>query len=151
MAGVLSFPVTVNFFGRAPGSTQPGLPVVLSGVRSKATVPASFVNLAINVLGLKSLSFTITEADLNASNTVEGTENTLPAPIDVTVPLTLNQPATFQIPSAPATVGPWTAGSSGTISFTPGNVDETTTVLGLTLPITCTPTTEPVLGHTVIR
>lgn len=78
----------------------------------------------ISVLGLSSLSFTITEADVNATNTVQGTENTLPVPVNVTVPLTANQSATFQLPSAPATVGPWTAASSGTINFTPGNVDE---------------------------
>lgn len=151
VAGVINFGVTVDFFGQAPGATHPGRSVDLHAVRSTATIPASFVNLAVGVLHLSSLNFTIIAANINATNTVEGTENTLPAPVTVNVALTAGQPASFQIPTTPATVGPWTAGSSGTITFTPGKVIETVTVFGLTLPVTCSPTSEPVLGTTVIR
>ena len=142
--GFLTVPVTVNFFGRAPGATHPGAPVDLSGVRNTVTVPASFVNQAIELLGLTSLTGQITTSDINGTNTTQGTVNTIPTPIPFTAKLTEGQPAIFQFPSSPVTVGSWTAGGSGTIIFTPGDLDVTLTAPnGLTASVSCAVATTP--------
>jgi hypothetical protein len=145
-------PVTVNFFGRAPGATPPGAPVVLSGVRITVSLPASVVNLSIQELGFTSLGAQITADNINATNTTEGTVNATPTPVTFTVTLIPNQPFVHQVLSTPATVGPWTAGGSGTITFTPGDLDVTLVAPGgLSESSSCTPATTPTLATTVIR
>jgi hypothetical protein len=145
-------PVTVNFFGRAPGATRPGAPVVLSGVRITVSLPANVVNLSIQELGFTSLGAQITADNINATNTTEGTVNATPTPVNFTVNLVPNQPFVFQVLRTPATVGPWTAGRSGTIAFTPGDLDLTLIAPGgLTDSSRCTPATTPTLGTAVIR
>jgi hypothetical protein len=142
--GAIVEPVTVSFFGQAPGATHQGAQVFLAGVRETVTFPPSTVFDAIGE-GLNPLIGTAT-ADMNATNTTTGTVNMTPTPIPFNLPLTLGQPATFTV-LTPTRVGPWTAGGSGTITFTPGAI-----TLDISLAtFTCTPNSPTVVGTTVIR
>jgi len=151
--GIISFPVTVSTFTAVPGGTAAGAPVNLQAFRSTVTVPASFVDLGISLLGLTSLNGQLTTVDINASNTTNGTVNAVSAPTPFSVTLTQGQPANVTLPSTPATVGPWTAGSSGTtITYTPGTLDFSVSALGLSIPIVCTPESgAQAFGTTVIH
>lgn len=151
--GVLPVSLTATSFQTAPGSVQAGMPVNLSAVRTVVQIPAEFVNLAIEAGGLTSLSGDITQLDFNATNATPATIDEASTEIPFgPIPLTLNQPAAITIPNTPAKVGTWTAGSSGTINFTPG---DSTVVLDFgtsSIDITCMPATPaPSLGSTVIR
>jgi hypothetical protein len=150
--GIISFPVTVSTFVTAPGGTQAGHSVDMHAFRSTVSIPASFVDLGISILGLSSLSGQVTTVDINTTNTTNGTVNATPTPVPFSVALTEGQPATFTVPNTPATVGPWTAGSSGTITYTPGDVDLSVSALGLSIPVTCAaPSPAPALATTVIH
>ncbi len=124
-------------------------------MRSKVEIPASFVNLALS-LGVSSLSGQITALDFDATNATPAVVNEAATPIDFgPVALAQGQPAIITVPSTPASVGPWTAANTGTISLSPGETDITIDVasLGLELPLSCTPSS-PVpttLATTVIR
>ena len=152
--GVITVPLTVNTFAQAPGSVRAGRPLSLHAVRSKVEVPASFVNLALS-LGVSSLSGQITALDFDATNATPAVVNEAATPIDFgPVALVQGQPATITVPSTPASVGPWTAANTGTISLSPGETDMTIDVasLGLELPLSCTPSSPvPTLATTVIR
>lgn len=137
--GIITFPVTVTTFAAVPGATPAGGSVDLYAFRSTVTVPASFVDLGIAFLGLTSLDGQLTTVDINATNTTNGPVNATPTPIPFSVTLTEGQPANVTLPSTPATVGPWTAGSSGTITYTPGELAFSVSALGLSIPIVCTP------------
>lgn len=149
--GIITFPVTVTTFVAVPDGTSAGGNVALHAFRSTVSVPASFVDLGIALLGLTSLSGQLTAVDINATNTTNGSVNAIPTPMPFSATLTEGQPATFTLPSKPATVGPWTAGSSGTITYTPGEIDFSVNALGLSIPIVCTPeSSAPAFGTTVI-
>lgn len=146
--GIFKIHLGTSTFTEAPRATQPGGSVNLTAFRSTVSIPASFVDLAIAFLGVHSLSGDITTLDVNATNTTNGTVNAAATEIPFTVQLTEGQPASFTIPNTPATVGPWTAGSSGTIVFTPGTV--VLTLHGI--PVTCNPpSTAPSLAMTAIH
>lgn len=146
LGGLIHFPTSVSTSTRAPGATLAGHSVDLVGFQTTVSVPADFVNLLLEV-GLTSLSGQVTTLDVNATNTINGTVNIAAMPLDFTVPLTRNQPASFTIPNTPARIGPWTAGSSGTIVFSPGQMD-----LKASVAITCSaPSPTPTLGMTAIR
>ncbi len=152
--GVITVPLTVHTFAQAPGSVHAGRPLSLHAVRSQVVIPASFVNLALS-LGVSSLSGQITTLDFDATNATPSVVNEATAPIDFgPVALVQGQPATITVPNTPASVGPWTAAQTGTISLSPGDTDMTIDVasLGLELPLSCTPSSPvPTLATTVIR
>jgi hypothetical protein len=146
--GILTVPLTISTFDTSPGSVGTGQPVDLFAVRSHVSIPPSLVDLAL-AFGVTSLSGSITTLDFNATNATPSTVNAASSAIGFgPLPLTEGQAATFTVPSAPATFGPWVAGAAGgTIDFTPGAIDLTVLV-----PISCVPATPlPTLGHTVIR
>jgi hypothetical protein len=142
-----TLPLQVSIFATAPGSVQAGRSVSLHAVRSTVAIPASLVDLALE-FGITTLSGTISTVDFDATNATPAVLNSLSAPASFG-PITLveGQPATFQVPSTPQTVGPWTAGSSGnTITYTPGEVD-----LTVLLSFSCTPVSPAPLATTTIR
>jgi len=156
---VLAFhiPVTLNIVGQAPSATTPGAPVSLSGVQTTLSLPADVVNNTLAVdFGITSWDTAITADNINATNTTEGTVNATPTPVDFTVNLIENQPVVQVLNNTPETVGTWTAGSSGTIVFTPGDLDVTLTsgpgqpFGGLSESVACTPLTTPTLASVVI-
>lgn len=150
--GIIEFPVTVSTFAAVPGGTSSGGTVDLHAFRSTVSVPASFVDLGIELLGLTSLSGQITAVNINATNTINGTVNATPTAIPFSATLTEGQPANLSFLSTPATVGPWTAASSGTITYTPGELDFSVSALGLSIPVICTPASPmPTFGTTVIH
>lgn len=152
--GVITVPLTVSTFEQAPGSVHAGRTLNLHAVRSTVEIPASFVNLALS-LGVTSLSGQITTLDFDATNATPSMVNEAATPIDFgPVALVQDQPATITVPATPATVGPWTAADSGTITVSPGETDMTIdiTSLSLELPLACTPNSPaPTLTTTVIR
>jgi hypothetical protein len=150
--GIINFPVTVTTFAAVPGGTSAGGTVNLQAFRSTVTVPASFVDLGISLLGLTSLNGQLTTVDINATNTTNGTVNAVPTPEPFSVTLTEGQPANVTLPTTPATVGPWTAGNIGTITYTPGELAFSVSALGLSIPIVCTPESPaPAFGTTAIH
>ncbi len=152
--GVITVPLTVSTFAQAPGSVHAGRPLNLHAVRSKVEIPASFVDLALS-LGVSSLSGQFSALDFDATNATPSVVNEAATPIDFgPVALVQGQPATITVPRTPATVGPWTAANTGTISLSPGETDLTFDIvsLGLELPLACTPSSPvPTLATTVIR
>lgn len=147
------FQVNVSIFATAPGSVQAGQPVSLQAVRSQVQIPTGLVDTLLSVFPtLTSLSGQFTQLDFQATNATPGTLDSATTPLPFTVPLVAGQPATITIPATDtSTVGPWTAGPNGTISFTPGASVMTLTPLG-SLPISCAPPSGPTpLATTVIR
>lgn len=150
--GAIPLSIGVSAFAQAPGSVRAGHPLSLHAVRTQVTIPPTFVDLARSA-GVTSLSGTLDTLNFNATNAAPATLNAAATPIDFgPVPLTEGQPATLTIPRTPENVGPWTAGSGGTIAFTPGATDMVVHVLGLSAPISCAPAAPvPTLATTVIR
>lgn len=148
VAGILSFPVTVDFSGQAPGATQPGLPVVLSAVRSHVTVPASLVNLASVFSGFPPSAsrlprpMSTPRTPSRARRTRFRSRSTSLSRSRRTSP----QPSSFRARRRQSVRGRPQAAERST-----SRRGTWTRASPLTLPITCTPTSEPVLGSTVIH
>ena len=142
-----TLPLTVSISAQAPESAHAGSPVSLHAVRGEIALPTNLVNLAL-AFGITSLSGQVTTLDFDATNATPTAVNAAPTPLNFgPIPLVENQPATLTIPDTPATVGPWTAGNSGGIAFTPGEIN-----LSALLPISCVPTgTVAPFATTVIR
>lgn len=133
-----SFPIA--FTATAPSSVSAGGSVTLTDVQAAATVPASLVTELVSLLHVTSFSGTVVAVDFNATGATPATINGAPsAGFTFSVKVTSGEPATITVPSSPETVGPWTAGSSGTVSIAPGDVNITTKVGSSSATIDCTP------------
>jgi hypothetical protein len=133
-----SFPIAIT--GTAPASVAPGGSVTLTDVQAVATIPASLVTLLVSALGVTSFGGTVTAVDFNAAGGTPATINGAPsAGFSFSVKVHSGQTASITVPSSPETVGPWTAGSSGSLVITPGDIDISSNVKGTKATIDCTP------------
>jgi hypothetical protein len=135
-----SFPI--SFTATAPSSVAPGGSVTLTNVQATATIPASLVTLLVSALGVTSFGGTVKAVDFTATGGTPSSINGAPAAgFTFNVKVHSGQTASITVPSSPETVGPWTAGSSGSVTITPGDVDITSNVKGTAATINCTPPT----------
>jgi hypothetical protein len=133
-----SFPI--SFTATAPSSVTPGGSVTLTDMQATATIPASLVTLLVSALGVTSFGGTVKSVDFNATGATPATINGAPsAGFTFSVAVKSGQTASITVPTSPETVGPWTAGSSGTVVITPGDLDITSNVKGTAATIDCTP------------
>jgi hypothetical protein len=144
-ASTFNFAITAT----APASVTPGGTVTLSGVQLSSAIPASVVTEIVNLAHISSFSGTVTTLDFNASGATPMTINAARSGISFTIPFVSGQAAPFTIPASPESVGPFTAGKSGTVTVSPGNVVITTVVGPLTYAITCTPPSSLPAGATL--
>jgi hypothetical protein len=135
----------IGYSETAPASVAPDGTVTLTDVQTSTTVPASLVTELVDLLHVTSFGGTVVTIDFNATGATPATVNGVPAAgVTFSVKVKSGNPATIVVPSSPETVGPWTAGSSGSVSIAPGNVDITTKVGSSTASIDCTaPSTIP--------
>lgn len=102
--------------GLAPQSVAPGQTFRLTDVQSTMTVPASLVDALL--LAHTTVSGTITTWSFRVRRaTPHYVNGANPALSFGPVPLTSGEPAAITAPSAPATLGPFTAGKSGDITI----------------------------------
>jgi hypothetical protein len=142
---VLTTPIlNIGVTATAPASVAPGGSVTLTDVQTSTTIPASLVTELVSLLHVTSFGGTVVTFDFNATGATPATINGVPSSgVTFSVKVTSGQPATIIVPSSPETVGPWTAGSSGSVSIEPGDVDITTKVGTTAATIDCTPGTIP--------
>lgn len=142
---VLTTPtLNIGVVATAPSSVAAGGSITLTNVQTSTTVPASLVTELVDLLHVTSFGGTVVTFDFNATGATPATINGVPSSgVTFSVKVTSGQPATIVVPSSPETVGPWTAGSSGSVSIEPGNVDITTKVGTSTATIDCTAGTIP--------
>ena len=162
IAGVVTETLDLGVTATAPASVAPGGTVTLTNVTESVTVPASLVTLLIDFEHLSTFSGTVSTYDFNATGATPATINAMAgAGAAFTVKVTSGKPATISVPATPQTVGPWTAGSSGTVNIFPGNVVVTTKLGAVkcaapssptalaSIPITSGSTSSSVPGTTV--
>jgi hypothetical protein len=141
-----SRPITVH--GNAPRTAAPNSKVSLTGVEFKLTIPARVINQVIRLS--KKVSADVTTLDIVSTNR-PATVNVAGKGIVIS-PLTLVSDATLtlQLPNPPTTVGPWTAGSAGPMSFRTGNVALTLTAAGKKVPVSCHPKPAVTISTTTV-
>ncbi|MGO9558327.1 MAG: IPT/TIG domain-containing protein [Acidimicrobiales bacterium] len=117
--GNQTIPITVA--GTAPTSVSPGQTFSITGVQSTTVLPASVVN---SLLSLTSAAQgNVTDFEVDATDATPASINGAATPIPFgPVPLKKNKTATVIAPATPESVGPFTAGSNGTISLFPGDI-----------------------------
>lgn len=132
--------VNVGITETAPASVAPGATFNLTGVQSTTVIPGSLTSTL--VLIESSLSGTVNTFDVNAQNATPATLNGAATPISFgPIPLTSGQPASVVAPATPETVGPFTAGSSGSVVLSPGDINIETDLSGTAYNVPCTPPT----------
>jgi len=133
--GAQSIDITIN--ATAPASVAPNSQFNLTNVQTETVIPGSVTQELYLVE--KSISGTVTEFDINTTDASPSTLNAAATPIPFgPLPITPGQPLTVTVPASPTTVGPFTAGSSGTATLAPGNITISTAILGTTYSILCT-------------
>ena len=127
IAGVLNQSLDSTISETAPASVLSGSKLALSQLRVTVVLPGSLVNLLIAYEHVTSLVGALTTFDFHSSGASPATINAPPASgWDFNLPVTKNKPATITVPHSPASLGPFTAGKSGTVSIRPGNFKMTT-------------------------
>jgi alpha-tubulin suppressor-like RCC1 family protein len=147
--GATTFAATVT--GTAPSSVGAGQPVEVQGYQVSLLAPSSLVDDILALGGKSPLVGTVTVADVSATGATPGTINAASTPLGFSAALASGQAAT--IAPAPVPVGPFRAGASGTIDFTPGAVTITGQfpVIGqATIPCTLQTSPAPVFASTAI-
>jgi len=130
----------------SPSSPSPGGQFNLTGFQTSVALPSQIVTAAA-ALGNSSISGTaVIKVDATGATpgSLSGGAIAIDAPIPSPVPAS---GLTLTLPSSPATIGPFTAGQSGTITLTlDPSVSLTLVVSGSDLSLTCHPypnNTEP--------
>jgi hypothetical protein len=140
LLSTLNFDVPVTMSATAPSSVAPGGAVSLSGYQATASIPASTVDKIITFAGnIKSISGTLTALDVNIKGGSPATVNVASSPIAFTAAVKKGSPATLTVPASPVAVGGITAGSSGSVVISPGNITIAATVKGIPVTVNCAP------------
>ena len=114
--GAMTFSGTVS--GVAPASVLPGSPVTVSSYQASIELSASLVNDLLQLGGKSPLTGDIVTEDVAASNATPSLINATPTPQPLSVPFSAGQPAFINAPAV--SVGPFSAGQSGVVTFQPG-------------------------------
>jgi hypothetical protein len=151
--GGLDQPATLSVTsqGGPPLQVPPGATFSMPLFQTVATVPASVVNTAV-ADSCTSVSGSVTVIDIDATEgtTIQTVDPVTGAPPNSyqfgPIALTQNTPIVLSLPTSPATIGTFTAGTASPIQFTPGaevtslSASLTFTCLGVSVPgsLTCT-------------
>ena len=124
----------VEFTANAPAIVTPGKTLSVTGVTASVSISKTLANLFITDIHAKSVSGTFKTVDFSATTATPASINAATPPLTFG-PITpvMTQPINMTVPyppAPPATLGPWTAGASGTVAVTPEEVagDATITV-----------------------
>ena len=148
VAGAVLFTATIA--GSTPASVPAESAVSVAGYQTTLVMPAALVDELV-ALGASTVSGDVTVEDVDVTSAVPSSLNAASTPLPFSATLTKGQPASF--PLGAVTVGPFTAGSYGTATVTPGALTFTGTfpVLGQkTIPCTLATTPAPVVATTTI-
>ncbi len=130
--------VEISITATSPSSVTPGQSFNLTSVQSTSVISGT-VTTDLAILE-SSISGTVTAFDVDATNATPATVNGAATPISFGPDsFTAGDPLTLTLPATPETVGPFVAGSSGTVVLTPGDITLTTTLSGMSYTIPCTP------------
>jgi hypothetical protein len=139
IANLVTTTFDLTIAATAPPSVAPGGPVTLTGVQVSTEIPVSVVNKIVDLTGVKHLAGTVTTADFGASKATPATINAAGSGIAFNVQLIKGKSALLIFPAAPESVGPFTAGQSGTVTVSPGNVVIDAVIAGKSYSINCVP------------
>ena len=143
--GLLTETLNIGVTATVPASVSPGGTVTLTNVQTSTTVPATLVTTLIDFLHVSSFAGNVVTFDFNATNATPATVNGVPsAGVKFSVKVKTNTPATIVVPPSPETVGPFTAGQSGTVTIVPGTVTISTVISGKTSYVGCSTTSSSI-------
>lgn len=138
--GAISQDLNIGVDATAPATVAPGGSVSLSSVQTSTIIPASLVTTLMTLFKVTDFQGTVVTFDFAATNATPATLNSMPSGgIGFSYKVKKNTAVTIVVPSTPTTVGPFTAGSSGTMTIVPGNVVISTTIGGSKSYVVCTP------------
>jgi hypothetical protein len=142
-------PITLS--GTTPATVAPGASVTMTGFQSKVTIPASLIQSAegygVTWVSGSSFSWTINATDAlvkgkNAGRGLSIPKTNLPTPAAA---------VTVTLPVTPKSVGPWTAGTAGKMTFTDGHLKFTLNDnVGVSVPVSCSPKPAVTLSTTTV-
>ena len=146
-----TFTSPISIASVAPAKVAPGAAVKLTGFQSKVTIPASLVSTAesygVTYVSASGFTWYIHATDAKVANVNAG--------VGLSIPKTnLPKPAknvTVAVPAVAKTVGTWTAGTAGTMTFTDSTLKFTLNDnLGVAVPVSCVPKPAIVLAKTIV-
>ncbi len=115
-------PLVTTVTGIVPAAVTPGESFDLANVQASTTIPSYVVDWLVFVES--SISGTVTAWDIDTSNGSPSVLNTVGTGISYgPVPLHFGHAAVITIPPSPASIGTFTAGSSGDVTLSAGALD----------------------------
>jgi hypothetical protein len=148
--GTVALPI--SFSGTVPIGVDPGHTAKVTGFQASVNISKTLVGAFIGVLKAKSLSGTVTTLDIAATTATPTSVNVAASKLKFgpITPVT-GQPLALSIPNPPVTLGPFKAGSGGTITITTATVKvnaviRNTSTKTTDISLTCKPKSTPVLG-----
>lgn len=120
----LNFDVDIFIEGDVPTSVNPGAQFKLLNASATVTVPGDVISVLDNLLGWDEVTGEVTEFIVNSDNLPQSINAAHPTPIPIPVtPVPSSGDLVFTVPgSGGIDVGPFTAGSSGVINISSGDV-----------------------------
>ncbi len=144
-------PIQIGVYYTAPASVAPGATFSVTAVQSKTTLPGSLVSLIMSAFKVSKIGGTVTTFDINANGASPSTVNAASTPFSFSYNTQQNVPVTIVTPSAPlASVGPFTAGTSGSVTLSPGDINISATVGTSKVSVDCTPPATLPAGASVV-
>jgi hypothetical protein len=141
VAGLLTEVLDIELTATAPAAVAPGASFSLSDLQTTTELSPTFIGQIFTIdPKAKDAGGTVVQFWVDASNATPSQLNAAAKSYSFDVPIKKGQktPADVVVPPTPETVGPFTAGSSGTVGITPGNVLIDTTISGSKATVTCT-------------
>jgi outer membrane murein-binding lipoprotein Lpp len=117
--------LTIDVAATAPTTAKAGSSITLTGVQSTTVIPVSLLSVIFAVAPTTTaIAGTVTTFDVNTVDGSPATLNAAATPFSFDVPVTKTQttPADIVAPKPPISVGPFTAGTAGSMVISPGNV-----------------------------
>ena len=148
--GKVTLKLPLSISATVPLGVDPGHTLRVSGFQATVSISATLTTAFINVLHAASVSGTVTTLDVKATTATPATTN-LGAPPLKFGPVTPvpKEPTNLSVPTTPTTLGPFKAGSGGTIALSIGTI-KVNTVIHTTsnttthLPLVCKAPATPV-------
>ncbi|HEV2361015.1 MAG TPA: DUF6801 domain-containing protein [Acidimicrobiales bacterium] len=134
-----TYTIPITMSATVPASVTPGQTFSITGFQTTSVIPAAVVNVFV-FLKYSDLAGTVTSFTVNATGATPASLNAAATPFSFKVPIQQSAAATIVTPTTPISVGPFTAGSSGTVSIVPGNVEISSKVGSSTVNVPCTTT-----------
>jgi len=139
---------SISVSGTTPAKAAPKSAVSMTGWQVVVAIPASIVNEVYKYT--HTISGTLTTFDIVSTDNAGTVNAAAPGIKTGTITLKPNTALSIKLPGTAKTVGKWTAGPSGTMTFSTGKVAIALSVLGVNVPVTCSPKPAAVISKTTV-